>query len=203
MLFVRHGESEANLDNVLVSYQGNPALTIEGLRQAELVASWWRKEEITAIYSSPLQRAQDTAQAFVKGHGELSVNLDPRLHEIGLGRWDGRRIPDIEQEEGERYRLWKQDPELGAPGGGEALSSVGKRLTDFLSDMRRRYPNGFVVAATHADCLKALVLQTLHAPWSSSQWLHLTNVAGVYMQWRDGHWQMLAHPITTLSSGLP
>ncbi len=198
VLFIRHGESEANLENILVSHHDDPGLTSEGRRQATFAASRWRSASITALYSSPLRRARDTAAAFLEHHRQLSVMLDTRLHEIGLGHWDGRRIPDIEREEGDRYRRWKDDPELGAPGGGEPLSSVGRRLTEFLSDIREQYPDGLIVAATHADCLKALVLQTLHAPWSSAKWLHFTNVAGVYLQWRDDNWNILGYPITAI-----
>lgn len=198
VLFIRHGESEANLDNILVSHQTDPDLTPAGHAQAEWAASGWRRESVIALYSSPLRRTIGTAEAFLKDHPHVKITTDSRLHEIGLGRWDGHRIPDIEREEEERYRQWKADPELGAPGGGEPLSSVAGRLSEFLGDMRERHPDGLVVAATHADCLKALILWTLNAPWASAQWLHLQNVAGVYLQWRDGHWQMLGYPIMAL-----
>lgn len=198
VLFIRHGESEANLDNILVSHQADPNLTERGRTQVQWVAAGWRSEPVIALYSSPLRRTVATAAAFLEDHPNLTITTDPRLHEIGLGRWDGLRVPDIERIEGERYRQWKEDPELGAPGGGEPLSGVASRLSAFLDDMRDRHPEGLVVAATHADCLKALVLLTLHAPWASAKWLHLQNVAGVYLQWKEGHWQMLAHPIMAL-----
>ena len=202
VLFVRHGESQANVDNILVSNQADPDLTGRGREQAEWLASGWRAEPIIAIYSSPLRRTIGTASAFLDDHPNLKISTDPRLHEIGLGRWDGLRIPDIERHEGERYRQWKEDPELGAPDGGEPLSAVAGRLGQYLEDMRERHPEGLVAAATHADCLKALVLWTLHAPWTSAQWLHLQNVGGVYLQWRDDHWQMLAYPILALPHSL-
>ncbi len=198
LLFIRHGESEANLENVLVSHRADPGLTLEGRRQADFAASRWASHPITALYSSPLLRAQETAAAFLKSHPQLSIHLDSRLHEIGLGRWDGLRIPDIERDEGDRYQAWKHDPELGAPEGGEALSRVALRLSEFLIDMREQHPDGFVVAATHADCLKALILHTLNAPWSSARWLHLANVAGIYVQWNNHHWQILGYPLAPI-----
>lgn len=194
VLFIRHGESEANRDNVLVSRAYDPALTPVGHREAEWVARPWQDHSVTAIYSSPLRRARETAAAFLNGRAHLSVVVDARLHEIALGRWDGLPIPRIEETDGERFLQWKQDPQSGAPDGGEALSTVGSRVAEFLEAVRTGHRTGLVIAVTHADCLKALVLMTLHAPWEAAAWLHMANTAGVYVVWRANKWQIVMFP---------
>ncbi len=193
VLLIRHGESEANKQNTLVSYRGDPGLTEQGRREAKDVAKAWQRHPLVALYASPLRRTLETASAFVRP--DLPVQVDSRLHEIALGVWDGMTIPDIERTDADRYHNWKQDPESGAPDGGEPLSAVGKRMHEFLNDMRNRHPTGLVVAVTHSDCLKATVLATLESPWKAAQWFHVTNTAGIYLEWRDGHWQMMAYPI--------
>ncbi|NMP22718.1 histidine phosphatase family protein [Sulfobacillus harzensis] len=191
VIFVRHGESEANRQNMIISYQGDPALTPEGLEQARRAAAAWGPA--AAIYASPLKRTQQTAQAFCQP-GQ-AVRVDPRLHEIALGRWDGLTIEDIEADDYDRYHQWKVNPELGAPDGGEPLSHVAERIHAFLDDVRKEHPDGRVVATTHSDCLKALLLSVLHAPWESAQWFHLTNTAGLAVQWKNGAWQLMAYPL--------
>lgn len=194
VLFVRHGESEANRDNVLVSHAYDPALTPAGHREAEWVARPWQDHAVTAIYSSPLRRARETAAAFLAGRAHLSVVVDSRLHEISLGRWDGLPIPQIEETDRERFLQWKRDPQSGAPDGGEALSMVGSRVAEFLEAVRQRHKTGLVIAVSHADCLKALLLMTLHAPWEAAQWLHMANTAGIYVVRRADEWQIVMFP---------
>ncbi len=194
VLFVRHGESEANRENRIMSWRGDPALTERGYREAKILAEAWSDYRISAVYASPLKRTMDTAAAFTCPGQQ--VIADGRLHEIALGRWDGKIIADIEAEDGDRYRQWKQDPELGAPDGGEALSAVARRLHEFLTDIVGAYGDDeLVVAVTHSDCLKALLLSVLGAPWQSAQWIHWANTAGYLLEWRNQHWQFLAQPI--------
>lgn len=194
ILLVRHAQSEANRQNVLVSSAQDPPLTPEGIQHAKKMAELWSGHAISALYTSPLRRARETATEFVANHPRLTIQIDARLHEIGLGRWDGRPISEIEQNDMERFQQWKQDPEMGAPDGGEALSAVFHRMNEFLDGVRVAYSSGLVVAVTHADCLKALVLGILHAPWAGAQWLHLANLASVYVVWRENHWQVIMMP---------
>ncbi len=193
VLFVRHGESQANLENVIVSHNGDPDLTDKGREEARRLAQYWAEAPLVALYASPLLRARKTAAAFIRPGVEVTV--DDRLHEIGLGRWDGLAIPDIELRDGERYRQWKHNPELAAPDGGERLSQVALRMQAFLSDIRAAGHEGLTVAITHSDCLKALILMVLDAPWQSAQQVHLMNTGGVLVQWRDQHWQLMVHPL--------
>lgn len=179
VLFVRHGESEANHEDRLVSEAFDPALTELGRQQARRLAEHWRLMPVRAVYASPLLRARQTAEPFLAA-SQLPLNLDARLHEIRLGAFDGRRIAELEAEDAVRYRRWKTDPESPPPGG-ERLSAVARRMREFLDEVRTRHPDGIVIAVTHADCLKALTLQVLGAPWQSAPSMHFDNVAGLYV----------------------
>lgn len=193
VIFIRHGQSEANMDDVIVSYQGDPGLTAEGWAEARRAAQVFDLEPLTAIYASPLRRTRETASAFQRVG--IDVQVDDRLHEIALGRWDGMTIDAILGADRERYQQWKDNPELGAPDGGEALSAVATRLASFLDDVRRRHPEGRIIATTHSDCLKALLLWVLRAPWTSAKWYHLHNTAGLSVEWHSSHWQVRGYPL--------
>lgn len=193
VLFVRHGESEANLNDMLVSEHADPPLTDRGRQEARMVAHQWMIHPPTAIYASPLKRSIDTAKIWAEETHASPVQIDPRLHEIRLGEFDGRRIQDLLENDRIRYQLWKSDPE-SPPRHGEKLSAVGTRMMSFLSDMSTRYESGFVVAITHADCLKAVTLHILQAPWQSARFLHFSNVAGVHVTKTGSRFELLGLP---------
>jgi broad specificity phosphatase PhoE len=193
VLLIRHGESEANQENIIVSYKGNPGLTEAGTRQAWAAAKAVASLDIQAVYASPLKRTQQTAQAFLRPG--MTVQVDERLHEINLGRWDGMKIDDIEMEDHDRYHQWKLDPEMGAPEGGEALSVVAARVRGFLADVHHRHGEGWVIAATHSDCMKAALLDVLGGHWTAASHMHLSNTAGLLLDWRDNTWQWMVWPL--------
>lgn len=194
VLFVRHGESEANIQNMLVSERSDPALTARGRREAQDLARLWAAEPPRAIYASPLLRSIDTAKIWEQETHGPAVQIDPRLHEIKLGDFDGRIIADLAHHDTERYQLWKSDPE-SPPAHGEKLSAVGLRMASFLQDVGERYDSGLIVAITHADCLKAVTLHILKAPWQSSGLLHFSNVAGVHASRSGDHFELLGLPL--------
>ena len=91
LILVRHGESEPAVDGrpfPLVDGHGDPALSPEGLEQAERVCRRLAAERIEAIYVSKLRRTAQTARALAEALG-LTPLVDPDLHEVHLGEWEG------------------------------------------------------------------------------------------------------------------
>ena len=91
LILVRHGESEPAVDGrpfPLVDGHGDPALSPEGLEQAARVCRRLAAEQITAIYVSKLRRTAQTAASLADALG-LTPFVDPDLHEVHLGEWEG------------------------------------------------------------------------------------------------------------------
>ena len=91
ILLVRHGESEPAVEGrsfPLVDGHGDPALSPEGRVQAALVCARLARESIDAIYVSKLRRTSETAAELVNALG-LAPRVDPDLHEVFLGDWEG------------------------------------------------------------------------------------------------------------------
>lgn len=91
LLLVRHGESEPAVEGSsfpLVDGHGDPALSPEGRAQAELVCARLATEGISAIYISKLRRTAETAAALAAALG-TTPTVDPDLHEVHLGEWEG------------------------------------------------------------------------------------------------------------------
>ncbi len=194
VLFVGHGESEANIQDMLVSERFDPKLTPRGQEEARALARMWATQHPRAIYASTLARSIETAQIWREETDGPAVQIDPLLHEIRLGDFDGQIIHDLEKNDAARYKLWKDDPE-SPPAHGEKLSEVGARMARFLDMIGTTYDDGLIVAITHADCLKAVLLQTLRAPWPSAHFLHFSNVAGVHVAQFGTAFQVLALPL--------
>ena len=129
---VQHGEKER--------LPGDPGLTRAGREQASRVGEWLRDRGIRALYSSPLRRAQETADGVASVTG-LAIQTDARLTE--RLNWDGRESYDA------FLALWARttdDRDL-EPVGGESARQAGARLLAFLADLR--HSAGPVAAVTH------------------------------------------------------
>jgi broad specificity phosphatase PhoE len=143
--FVRHGQTPPNRDGLMLG-RDDPGLTDEGRLQSQQLARALRPENPTAIISSPLLRARDTAAAIAAACG-LDVEVDERLVEIDWGEWEGRPVGSVGGKQGDM------------PSGGEALASLDARVGSFCQDVLER--PGLVVAVSHVSPIKASVAWAL------------------------------------------
>lgn len=119
MILVRHGESTYNIQARVQGHDDQSVLTQKGRTGAEQVGTALRGIQFDAIYVSPLQRAQETAQAILsvlrspEGSGEIPApQIAGDLKEIGLPLWEGLSFEEVEQKFPEGYRYWKEQPHL-------------------------------------------------------------------------------------------
>jgi broad specificity phosphatase PhoE len=175
---VRHGESVGNLADADAHRAGAEVLDLDlrdadvplsgtGCRQAEALARWLRcaddEERPTVVLSSPYRRAAETARIVTEGTG-LTVDLDERLRERDLGRFDGltgrgirARFPD------ESLRQEKIGKFYYTPPGGESWADVVLRVRSLLRDLATTYDGERVWLVTHQAVIMSLryVLQGL------------------------------------------
>jgi broad specificity phosphatase PhoE len=166
LTLVRHGETSANLDGVWHGSTDTP-LTERGRRQSERVAGFLaqRHQDTTALYSSPLVRARDTAGAISARLG-LPLVIDQDLAEYHLGSWEGLSYADLHN----KHRLWekmKEDPDF-APHGGETPRNVVERLTGSLRRIAARHSDQRVVVVAHGGALSMVLAALLDGDYS--QW---------------------------------
>ncbi len=151
IILVRHGESTANTNRVCVSSTEGAPLTTVGRREARITASELNKLKISALYTSPVLRARQTAQ-IISNVVRVPALVDERLHECTMGPFEGKRLsgrfPDIET-----MRLIRD------PKGVEPFRSIMKRTEDFSMWAGRK--RGVIVAVTHLSVLQSVVSMTL------------------------------------------
>jgi broad specificity phosphatase PhoE len=147
LVLIRHGETDWNVE---ARYQGqaNPPLNEQGIAQAHQLADSLVDVGIDVIYSSPLQRALQTAQLLAR-HLEIPLREEPRLMEINQGEWQGLLRSEIEERYPEHFRWWLTVPWSVTPPGGESLEQVQARVDAALDDIVRRHPEECVGLVAH------------------------------------------------------
>jgi phosphoserine phosphatase len=147
LIVIRHGETNWNVEG---RYQGqaDPRLNQRGLKQACALVDDLRGVGLNVLYSSPLQRASQTALTLAL---ELGVDLrhDRRLMEINQGEWEGRRRSRLEQLYPGLLKKWEADPWSVSPPGGETVSQVQARIHAALDDILAMYAGRCIGLVTH------------------------------------------------------
>ncbi len=140
LLLVRHAQSAWNAGR---RFQGraDPEISEHGRAQAEALQRLLRGRRLTAVYSSPLRRARETAAIAAREHG-LPVNALPELSELGLGRWEGVSVDEVIAEDGERYHRWLRAPLDCPPPDGEPLPAVSDRVLSAMDQIISAHPDG-------------------------------------------------------------
>ena len=119
-----------------------------------------RAVELAAVFSSPLQRAHDTAYAIAAPHG-LAVHEEEDLTEMDHGQWCGLLRAEVEHKFAPVLRHWYEHPASVQMPGGESLAQVHQRAAAALQRILAAHPGGGVVVCTHDVVLKVLVADVL------------------------------------------
>lgn len=144
---LRHGETAYNADGNRYCGRTDICLTDKGLKQAETVFNQLKGTKIDAVYSSPLQRARNTAEIAAGG---AAVVTDPRLIEVDFGNWEGKTKEEFIAENPSLWQAWVADPQISRAGGtGETGGEVVERVDEFYNDMLQRHVNGTILVVGH------------------------------------------------------
>lgn len=138
-------------------------MNAEGRRQSQAIGNCLRQRlKLDAVYSSPLQRATETAEP-VAGLQNLPVQTDARITEVEFGDWTGRTFEELHTfEEWHRYN---SNRSLRTAPGGESLMQVQARAWDHLSEITARHKKDETIAlVTHADVVRSLLVLFLGMP---------------------------------------
>jgi broad specificity phosphatase PhoE len=172
LILVRHGETERNLEARLQGGKSDIPLNENGRKQAYSLGLALRGENLEAIYSSPLKRALDTAQA-ISSHHPLKVQTDPALAEIDMGFIDGFNLAEVKENQTDFWKQWHQENYSVALPGGESLLQVQRRAWGAVQGIIRHHREGSVVIVSHGISLQTIITAILEAPLPSFIRFHL------------------------------
>ena len=174
---IRHGQTELN-NRKLLQGRSNQPLNEAGLAQAQEAAKLLKGIAFSAVYSSPLTRAVQTAEAVVP---ELNPVLDERLIEMDYGPYEGMDLTNPAPEVLTFFRDFVHNP---APAGMEPLNSVIGRAGAFLEERCRTREN--ILISTHAIAMKG-ILEYLTPESRGSYWSKYIGNCEVYVaEYKDG-----------------
>lgn len=154
---MRHGEAENNVNRILVGRHLESHLTSLGRQQASEAARLIQDIPIKKIYASPVIRTIETAEIVSKILG-ISYDIDERLYEIDHGNLAGMNYEEIIRKHGNLFlKFYAEEAPTLADYGLESFSSVKKRMTSLLDEIRENYANENILMITHLDPIKAAI----------------------------------------------
>ena len=155
IFLVRHGLTMWNNER---RYQGHTdtKLSPEGIEQAVLLQKRMQHENLSAVYSSDLQRAYETARIIAQPHN-LEVEVCPDLREINFGVWEGLTYNDIEINYPDLLKLWLETPHLLNIPKGESFLLVKERAIKSIKGIIKSNHKEDVLIVTHGGTIAALI----------------------------------------------
>ena len=173
MIIVRHGQTEWNLKLVRQGHLDSP-LTDKGIAQAKALAQRLAQEKFSALYSSDLGRALQTAQLIAKATGH-SIITDKRLRERHLGIFQGLSGDEIRERFPEEYRCHRtMGPTYIIPGGESVEQQVARNIA-YLNKIAEKHIGEAVVVVTHGGVLSGLFRHTFSIPFEAPRRFEFTN----------------------------
>lgn len=155
LLIIRHGQTAWNVEHLLPGQLPGVSLNEVGRQQVARLREALAVLPVSAIISSPLERASETAAIIAEGR-ELKIQLEPDLMDTDVGPWSGKRIEDIAKND-PAWKEYVRDPTV-APEGVETFTRVQQRAVAALERWRKQENIGaYPVFVAHADVVKLLI----------------------------------------------
>ncbi len=166
ILLIRHGEN-SYVGKRLAGRLPGVHLNENGIKQAQAIAAMLKEAPITAIYSSPLERAMETAQPLAEA---LNLPVQPcdGLLEVDFGSWVGKTYRQMQ-----RMKLWKtvqeKPSEMRFPGG-ELFAEARERVARAIEEIQSSAGEKDIIACfSHSDVIRLAVSYYLDMPLDSFQ----------------------------------
>lgn len=155
---IRHGETDANKIGILQGSSNWP-LNEDGIKLAKITGEKMKGIKFDACFSSPLDRAKQTAELVLK-HSENNIDIqyDDRLKEINMGIYEGKSFKrDNLEVPAVKMLIFNKNAFLcGRFKEGETAFEVCKRTQSFLNDLvKKDYDT--VLVSTHGAAIRAML----------------------------------------------
>ncbi|MGQ0602258.1 MAG: MSMEG_4193 family putative phosphomutase, partial [Anaerolineales bacterium] len=184
LMLIRHGENEYTRTGKLAGWTPGVSLNDTGKKQALALAEKLKPAPIAALYSSPLERARETAAPLAEAK-KLKVELVEGLGEVQYGEWQGKSLKRLA-----RTKLWRTVQ--GVPSAmqfpeGETFRSVQARAVDAVEAIVKRHPKDTIAAVSHGDVIKLIVAHYLGLPMDLFQRVMISTDSITVLRLGHGH----------------
>jgi broad specificity phosphatase PhoE len=159
-LLLRHGETDA-VGKSIMGWAPGWHLNANGRRQVEALATRLARAQLRTVYTSPLERAVETAEAVARPHA-IEPRRDEEFGEFRMGDWQGIEIAKLdEREDWRRFNTFRAGTR--APHG-ELMLETQTRMVRRLQALASEHAGETVAIVSHADPLRALIVYYLGMP---------------------------------------
>ncbi|CAM3236243.1 MSMEG_4193 family putative phosphomutase [Nocardioides dubius] len=175
VILLRHGRSTANTGGVLAGRSLGVSLDEHGRAQAVAAAERVAGLRLSGVFSSPMERCQQTAAPILAGR-DLELRVEEGLTECDYGSWTGQQIKDLLKEP--LWRTVQQHPSAVTFPDGEAMAALAARAVATVrridAEVEQADGAGAVwVAVSHGDVIKAVLADALGMHLDLFQRLHI------------------------------
>jgi probable phosphomutase (TIGR03848 family) len=183
ILLVRHGQTNST-GKVLPGRAAGLHLADAGREQAERAAARIGElEGIAAVYTSPLERARETAAPIGTSTGQRP-RIDRGLNECDFGEWTGASLRRLMRKR--EWRTIQRAPSTFRFPGGESFPEMQHRIVTTLERLRDQHRGRTIVCVSHADPIKAAVAHALGTHLDLFQRIVISTAAISVILWTDG-----------------
>lgn len=200
IFLIRHGENDFVKKGRLAGRLPDVHLNPRGQAQAQSLAIKLSGASVKAVYSSPLERALETAEPVAKALGQ-TVILRPGLIEMDIGDWQGEKLKGLY-----RHKLWKLVQWLPSRmqfPNGESFVTAQQRMVNEIEELAGQHAaKDLILCFSHSDPIKLVVAHYLGMPLDLFQRLAVSPASISVLQIGEGSHRLLALNID-LSFTLP
>ena len=163
LLLIRHGENDFVKTGKLPGHLSGIHLNERGQKQAQALGEALKDVPLKAIYSSPLERAMETAEPIATSH-QLEIVQESGLRDANVGKWEGKSLKVLRLTNA--WKVVQHSPSRFHFPEGESFMDVQTRIVNALEDIVKKHnkPKDIVAVVFHADPIKLAVAHFLGLP---------------------------------------
>lgn len=159
ILLIRHAVNDYVKTGRLAGWTPGVHLNEEGRAQAEALGKRLADVPIDRLYSSPLERTMETAQAIQQHHPHLEIVTRTDIGEVRYGDWEGEEISKLTGRK--MWQIVQQYPSRASFPNGETMREVQARAVNGIEALVAEHPNETVAVVSHADIIKMVLAHYL------------------------------------------
>lgn len=159
ILLIRHAVNDFVKTGRLAGWTPGVHLNEEGQAQAEALGKRLADSTIHRLYSSPLERTMETAQAIQQHHPHLPIITNEQIGEVRYGDWEGMEISKLTGRK--MWQVVQQYPSRAEFPNGETMRGVQTRAVNAIEALVEAHPRETVVVVSHADLIKMVIAHFL------------------------------------------
>lgn len=158
---IRHAANDLLKRGAIAGWQPGVHLNEQGRREAARLADSLESAGMSHLYSSPLERARETAEPLAARLG-IEVQTSEAIGEVRFGDWTGKTFVEIEADP--RWRAWNESRSTARSPGGETMLEIQARFVGFMGRLSTELPERTVALFSHGDPIRAALLFYLGMP---------------------------------------